>query len=119
MTVSRVDRYDYMERHNQDVLHSMGVDKVIFPEYLISKSIIESLKHSWARNWYEFNYGEMIMIGVRLNRTAPLSGIYLRDLPLAQRFFHVVLIRRNFTTLIPNGNCQLLPNDILYITTSA
>lgn len=119
MTVSRVDRYDYMERHNQDVLHSMGVDKVIFPEFLISKSIIESLKHSWARNWYEFNYGEMIMIGVRLNRTAPLSGIYLRDLPLAQRFFHVVLIRRNFITLIPNGNCQLLPNDILYITTSA
>lgn len=61
MTVSRVDRYDYMERHYQDVLRSMGVDKVIFPEYLISKSIIESLKHAWARNWYEFNYGDMIM----------------------------------------------------------
>lgn len=119
MTVSRVDRYDYMERHYQDVLRSMGVDKVIFPEYLISKSIIESLKHAWARNWYEFNYGDMIMVGVRLSQEAPLSRIFLRDLPVTQRFFHVVLVRRNFITLIPNGNLQLLPNDILYITTSA
>lgn len=118
MTVSRVDRYDYMEGHNQDVLHSMGVDKVIFPEYLLSKSIIESLKHSWARNWYEFNNGEMVMIGVRLAENAPLAGKYLRDLPLTHRFFHVVVIRRHYITLIPNGNCQLLPNDILYITTS-
>ncbi len=115
ITVSRVDRYDYMEQHYQGVLQSMGVDKVIFPEFLISKSIIESLKHPWARNWYEFNYGEMIMVGVRLSPQASLSGIFLRDLPIAQRFFHVVLVRRNFITLIPNGNCQLLPNDILYI----
>ena len=119
MTVARVDRYDYIEKHNQEILHRMGVDKVIFPEHLTSKSIIESLKHSWAMNWYEFNYGEMIIVGVRLEPNAPLSGIYLRDLPPAQRFFHVVLIRRNFITLIPKGNCQLLPNDILYITTSA
>lgn len=119
MTVSRVDRYDYMEKHYRGVLQSMGVDKVIFPEYLISKSIIESLKHAWARNWYEFNHGEMILVGVRLSANAPLSGMYLRDLPMAQRFFHVVLVRRNFITLIPKGNCQLQPNDILYITTSA
>ena len=119
ITVARVDRYDYMEQHYQGVLHPMGVDKVIFPEFLISKSIIESLKHPWARNWYEFNYGEMIMVGVRLPAQSPLSGIYLRDLPIAQRFFHVVLVRRNFITLIPNGNCQLLPNDILYITIPA
>jgi trk system potassium uptake protein TrkA len=57
----------------------------------------------------------MIMVGVRLSPQASLSGIFLRDLPIAQRFFHVVLVRRNFITLIPNGNCQLLPNDILYI----
>lgn len=68
---------------------------------------------------YEFNYGEMILAGVRLSPEAPLAGIFLRDLSLKQRFFHVVLVRRNFITLIPNGNLQLLPNDILYITMSA
>ena len=119
MTVARVDRYDYMEEHNQKVMHSMGVDKIIFPEYLISRSIIESLRHSWARNWYEFNHGEMVLAGVRLSASSILSGKYLRDLAATDRFFHVVAIRRNFVTLIPNGNCQLLPNDILYIAASS
>ena len=108
MTVARVDRYDYMEEHNQKVMHSMGVEKIIFPEYLISRSIIESLRHSWARNWYEFNHGEMVLAGVRLSASSILSGKYLRDLAATDRFFHVVAIRRNFVTLIPNGNCQLL-----------
>ena len=119
MTVARVDRYDYMERHNQEVLHSMGVDKIIFPEFLISRSIIESLNHPWTRNWYEFSQGEIIMAGVRLSEQSSLSGKYLRTLAFANRFFHIVAIRRNFVTLIPNGNCQLLPNDILYIATYA
>ena len=98
MTVARVDRYDYMEEHNQKVMHSMGVDKIIFPEYLISRSIIESLRHSWARNWYEFNHGEMVLAGVRLSASSILSGKYLRDLAATDRFFHVVAIRRNFVT---------------------
>lgn len=119
MTVARVDRFDYMEKHNQEVMHSMGVDKIIFPEFLISRSIIESLSHSWTRIWYEFNHGEMILVGVRLAGNSSLSGKCLRDLEFPSRFFHVVAIRRNFLTLIPNGSCQLLPNDILYIAASA
>ena len=118
-TVASVDRYDYVEKHNQVVMQSMGVDKIIFPEYLISKSIIDSLKHSWARNWYEFNRGEMFLAGVRLADSSHLAGKYLRELSFANRFFHVVAIRRHFVTLIPNGNCQLLPDDILYITAPA
>ena len=119
MTVARVDRFDYMEKHNQEVMHSMGVDKIIFPEFLISRSIIESLSHSWTRIWYEFNHGEMSLVGVRLAGNSSLSGKCLRDLEFPSRFFHVVAIRRNFLTLIPNGSCQLLPNDILYIAASA
>ncbi len=119
MTVARVDRYDYMEPQNKELLHTMGVDKAIFPEYLLARGIIESLKHSWTRNWYGFNKGTMIMAGLRLAGDAPLAGTYLRDLPTEHRFFHVVAIRRNYTTLIPNGNCELQPDDILYVTTTA
>ncbi len=118
MTVARVDRYDYVESHNQQVLNSMGVDKAVFPEFLIAQGIIESLKHPWTRNWYEFNNGSMILVGLRLAGNAPVAGKYLRELPSEQRFFHVVAIRRHFTTLIPKGSCQLLPDDILYVTTT-
>jgi len=119
MTVARVDRSDYIESKSETVLGTMGVDKVIFPEYLLAKGIIESLKHPWTRSWYEFNNGRMILMGIRLVENTPLCGKFLRDLSPDQRFFHVVALRRHFTTLIPTGDCQLLPNDILYVTTTA
>lgn len=119
MTVARVDRHDYIEPHNLEALQAMGVDNAIFPEYLLAKGINESLKHPWARSWYEFNKGKMIIVGIRLADNAPIAGKYLRDLSQGQRFFHVVAIRRHFTTLIPNGDTQLLPDDILYVTISS
>lgn len=118
MTVARVDRYDYLEPQNREVIKRMGVDNVIFPEHLIAQSIIESLRHSWAYNWYEFNNGEMILLGVRLSADAPLAGKYLRELSPDERICHVAAIRREHTTLIPNGNHMLLPDDILFIATT-
>jgi len=119
MTVARVDREDFMESHNQEVIHRMGVDHAIFPEYLTAKAIINSLKHSWTRNWYEFNHGKMIMAGIRLDEKAPLVGKYLYEVGSVNRNFHLVVIRRHFKTIIPDGNCQLQANDIIYITTKA
>ncbi len=118
MTVARVDRHDYLEPANREVVQRMGVDNVIFPEHLVSQSIIESLSHSWAYNWYEFNNGEMILLGVRLSPDAPLAGKYLRELSPDERICHVAAIRRGQTTLIPNGNHKLLPDDILYVATT-
>ena len=58
----------------------------------------------------------MVIVGIRLTENSPIIGKYLRDLHPGQRFFHVVAIRRHFTTLIPNGNTMLEVNDILYVT---
>lgn len=118
-TVARVDRYDYLEPDNQLVIQRMGVDNVIFPEYLISRGIIESISHSWLRYWYEFSKGQLVMAGIRLEDGAPLTHKLLRDLNQYHNLFHVAVIRREFQTLIPNGGYELIPNDILYLTTSA
>lgn len=118
MTVARVDRVDYLAPDNREVIRRMGVDNVIYPEYLLSQEIVESLRHSWACNWYEFNKGEMVLLGVRLSKEAPLAGKYLRELGSDARIFHVAAIRRAQTTLIPKGNQMLLPDDILYVATT-
>ena len=119
MTVARVDRYDYLEPDNQLVIQKMGVDNVFFPEYLIAKGIIESIGHSWLRYWYEFKKGELLMVGMKLQDGAPLTNKMLRELNEFHHRFHVAVIRREFQTLIPNGNYALHPGDILYLTTSA
>ena len=118
MTVARVDRNDYLEKDNQTVIGKMGVDKVIFPESLIAQGIIESLNHSWFRYWYEFQQRELVMAGIRLDDDTPLTHKLLRDLNQYHDLFHVAVIRRDFQTLIPNGNYVLMPDDILYLTTS-
>ena len=118
MTVARVDRNDYLEPDNQNVIRRMGVDKVIFPESLIARGIIESLNHSCFRFWYEFQKRELIMVGIRLEEDTPLTHKLLRDLNQYHDLFHVAVIRRGFRTLIPNGNYILMPDDILYLTTS-
>ena len=118
MTVARVNRYNYLEKVNQEVIRRMGVDYTIFPEYLIAQGIIESLKRSWTRDWYEFNKGELVMAGVRLSAEAPIAGKQLRELGDYHDSLHIAVIRRQFSMLIPNGNHRLLPDDILYVTTS-
>lgn len=118
MTVARVDRYDYLEPDNQLVIRRMGVDNVIFPEYLIARGIIESISHSWLRYWYEFRKGQLVMVGMRLEENAPLAHKLLRDMNEYHDSFHVAVIRREFRTLIPRGSYELMPGDVLYLTTS-
>ena len=119
LTVARVDRVDYLAAQNREVVGRMGVDNVFFPEHLVSQGIIDSLRHSWATGWYEFNNGAMVLLGVRLEADAPLAGKLLRELSPDERVCHVAAIRRAQSTLIPNGNSRLLPGDILYVATTA
>ncbi len=119
MTVARVDREDYMDERNVQVVRGMGVDRVIFPEYLASEGILEALSHGWARNWYEFDRGEILMVGVHINSSAPLVGRHLRDLADIREHFHVSAIRRNHATIIPRGDHRVEADDILYVTTTA
>lgn len=119
LTVARVDRVDYLGAQNREVVCRMGVDNVFFPEYLVAQGIIDSLRHSWASSWYEFNNGAMVLLGVRLEADAPLAGKHLRELSPDERICHVAAIRRAQATLIPNGNSRLLPGDVLYVATTA
>ena len=47
-TVARVDRYDYIDRANAEVMRRMGVDTAVFPEFLAGKRILSALEHSWS-----------------------------------------------------------------------
>lgn len=118
ITVARVNRLDYLLDNYRHSLHRMGVDHAIFPEQLVAQNIIDSLSHAWASNWLEFNHGQLIMLGVRLADEAPLAGKYLRELNDAHQSMHVAAIRRDYDTLMPRGDRQLLPGDMLYVTTT-
>lgn len=115
-TVARINTYDYMESRNRVLLEQLGVDNVIYPEYLAAEEIVTSLRRSWVRHWFELHDGEIIVVGVKLHKGAPIAGMRLRDFSFTNHDFHVSAIKRNNETIIPGGNDELMEDDILYFT---
>ena len=119
VTVGRVSHYGFMDKKNHEAMTRMGVDRVIYPEYLAASEIISALQHSWVRNWFELHGGEIILVGVRIRENAPLAGMQLKEFAVSNHgHFHVSAIHRNHETIIPRGDDRIDVGDILYITTT-
>ncbi len=118
-TVARIDNYEFMERSHAEFFSRMGVNKLIYPEYLAAQEIMTSLERTWVRTWFEIHNGELIVVGVKIrDANATLCGMQLKQLAMQQRFFHVAAIRRSHETIIPRGDDRIRLNDIVYFTTT-
>ena len=115
-TVARINTFDYMEEINQPLVSRIGVDRVIYPEYLAAEEILTALRRSWVRHWFELHDGAIIVVGVKLHEGAPIVGMKLRDFSFTNHDFHVSAIKRGHDTIIPGGNDILQSDDILYFT---
>jgi trk system potassium uptake protein TrkA len=117
-TVARIDSYDFMDPNNMKLVKKMGVDEVIYPEYLAAQEIVTALRRSWIRHWFELHDGEIILVGVRVRANAPLVGLQLKEFASTNHRFHVSAIKRDHETIIPRGDDRMEEGDILYITTT-
>lgn len=118
-TVARIDNYEFMERSHAEFFSRMGVNQLIYPEYLAAKEIMNSLERTWVRTWFEIHNGELIVVGVKIHdESAVLCGMQLKQLAMQQHFFHVAAIRRSHETIIPRGDDTIMLNDVLYFTTT-
>lgn len=117
-TVARIDNYEFMKTENRGFFTRMGVDSMIYPEYLAAKEIDTAMRRSWVRHWFELHDGEIIIVGVKLRENARIIGLQLKELAMAQNAFHISAIKRNHETIIPRGDDYILVNDILYFATT-
>ncbi len=118
ITVARINSYDFMEDRNRELVARMGVDSLIYPEYLAAQEIITAMRRSWVRQWFELHNGEIIVVGVKLTQRSPIAGQKIRDFASANRNFHVSAIKRAHETIIPRGDDTLEAGDIAYITST-
>ena len=117
-TVARVDNAEYMQRQHAEFFQQLGIDSLIYPEQLAAKEIIEGLKRSWVRQYWEVHDGALVMLGIKLRETAKVLDIALRDLCPPDSPYHIVAIKRGSETIIPNGRHQLQLGDIAYFMTT-
>lgn len=115
-TVARIDNHEFMEPTHLEFFTRMGVNKLIYPEYLAAKEILTSLQRTWVRTWFEIHNRELIVVGVKIRDGARLQGMQLKELAMQQHFFHVAAIRRHHATIIPRGDDRIQANDIVYFT---
>lgn len=118
-TVARVDNWEWMQPLAQEQFKGMGIDSLIYPETLAAVEIIEGLKRSWARQYWEVHGGALVMLGVKLRGEAKeLYGKALKDLCGASAPYHIVAVKRDEQTIIPRGDTKLQQGDIAYFMTT-
>ncbi len=117
-TVARIDNNEFLIPDNRQIIREMGIDHVIYPEQLAAVNIANSLSHNWTRYWGELHNGELLLIGVKIHDNSVLLNVKLKDLPVTSHDFHIVAIKRRNETIIPNGNDEILPDDVVYFITT-
>ncbi len=117
-TVARVDNAEYVQPQYQEIFNSMGIDSLIYPEVLASQEILEGLKHSWVRQYWEIHDGALLMMGIKLRESAHILDVPLRQLCPPDAPYHIVTIKRDDQTIIPGGNDSLQLGDIAYFITT-
>ena len=117
-TVARIDNSEFLVPENRQVIRELGIDFVIYPEHLAAGDIALSLSHNWARYWCELHNGDLLLIGVKIHSNSVLLNVRLKDLPVTTHDFHIAAIKRNNETIIPNGNDEIQPDDVVYFITT-
>lgn len=113
-TVARIDNFEYMTDKNREFFRQMGIDSLIYPEMLAAKEIVDAVRMSWIRQWWEVGSGDLVMIGVKMRNTAKILNTPLKELGAQKLPYHVVAIKRGDETIIPNGFDSILPLDLVY-----
>lgn len=112
-TVARIDNYEYLKQKNREFFKSLGVDSLIYPEMLAAQDIADSLRRSWIRQWWEFQDGALVMLGVKVRQGSSLIGVPFMNLPKEEPY-HIVAIKRDSETIIPTGHDSIAGNDLVY-----
>lgn len=116
-TIARIANAEYLEADNQEYFSKIGIDFMIYPEELAAKEIVNLINRTAATDIVEFQKGKISVIGLRLDKNAPIIHKTLADISKQNPSmdFRVVAIYRNLRTIIPKGNDKFLPNDQIFV----
>ena len=117
-TVARINNYEYLLPKHKEFFAKLGVDSLIYPEMLAAKEIVDAVKMSWIRQWWEFAGGALVLLGTKMKETAEILNVPLHELGGRNIPFHIVAIKRGSETIIPRGDDTIILHDLVYITTT-
>ena len=117
-TVARIDNYEYLQPKNKAIFEKMGVNALIYPEYLAAKEIVDMIGINWVRKYYEFSGGDLVMLGVKLRNDASIINRKMIELFSNEDRLYAVAIKRDQEMIIPRGDDEFRAGDIVFFITT-
>lgn len=117
-TFARIDNYEYLLPKNKEFFENLGVNSMVYPEMLAAKEIVSAVNRPWVRLWIELCGGSIILVGVKVRSNSMLVNKKLFELGYDTKKFHVVAIKRNNITIIPNGYSEIRDGDLVFFTST-
>ncbi len=119
-TIARIDNQEYMKFHNKEMITSLGIDYMIYPEMIAANEIVGLLHQTGMADLVDFSGGKLSMYVIKLEENAPIVGKTLvESTPTnGQLGFRAVAITRDTDTIIPRGSDCFHVNDHVYVITS-
>ena len=116
-TVARISNAEYLDPRHGVNFNEIGIDFMIYPEELAALETVNLINRTAATDIIEFENGKLQVIGLRLDKNAPIIHKTLSEISKQYSTFdfRVVAIYRNFRTIIPKGNDKFLPNDQIFV----
>lgn len=116
-TIARISNAEYLDQETLNNFSDLGIDFMIYPEELAAVETVNLINRTAATDVLEFENGKLTVIGIRLDKNAPIIHKNLSE--VAQEYkstdFRVVAIHRNLKTIIPTGKDKFLPNDQVFV----
>lgn len=120
-TIARISNTEFIEAKQRENFKKLGIDELISPESLASLEIELLLSQSAFNDTFEFENGELTMIGLTLARNSGFVGKTVREVAEKNpdlRYVPIALQRYGTQyTIIPRGNTIFKRGDQVYFTT--
>ena len=115
-TIARVSNPEYLNKHGDLNMSSLGVDMVISPEDLAANEIASLVKRSLFTDTFEFAEGKMLLLGLHLDGSEPIVNKTIEETAILnpKDSFSCVAIQREGETIIPRGDTFFMRDDHAY-----
>ena len=117
-TIARVRDPQLLEEKNVTLFSEIGIDSIIYPQALAAQEISRFVQQSATREFFDFADGLLSLFVLKVEESSAVVGKYLHEIVALQEDlenFRIIMMKRNFSTIIPRGDDICEPNDILYI----
>jgi trk system potassium uptake protein TrkA len=116
-TIARIDNLDYLEHSTLEFFKSLGIDSLIYPELIAAREVLSLLHETGTTEFMEFCGGKLAMYVQKLDENAPIINKTLEEIAVSHSTdkYRAVAIKRSDKTIVPRGNEQFLPGDLVFV----